>query len=60
MLVWDPTVLVSTTGDSPLTVIASETEPSFIGASILVVWPCRTITSSRIRLWNPWSVILTV
>jgi hypothetical protein len=47
MLVFDPTVRVSTTGDSPLTVTASLKVPTFIGASMLIVCPCRRTTSSR-------------
>ena len=47
MLTLAPTVLASTTGDSPRTVTSSERLLTLIEMSIVAVWPWRTTTPSR-------------
>ena len=53
MLTFDPTVVVSTTGDSPLTVTASLSVPTFIGDVDGGRLSLADETSSRMTVLNP-------
>ena len=53
-------VWVSTSGDAPVTVIVSSSDPSCMSALIGITPEPETLTLSRLTLLNPASVNVTV